>query len=275
MPRRACRWTPVFASNRGGWPAQDTGDPARRLTFVSPRLGATWRIAGDSILRVNWLSGFRTPTINELYRSFRVGNTITGANPDLGPEKSWGPEAAFTTTHGRWTGRAIVYATRLSGAIYNRTVSSSPTLITRERSNGDARAIGSELELEWRGLRWLALTTAWALNDSRFTSGELDGFRIPQVPRVAGSIGARAAPGRLSAAATLRLIGRQFDDDVNQFSLGTASLVDARAGWRLSRHGEIFAAVENAFDGEIDTGRTPIRTIGAPRLARVGVVIRY
>src|SRR2546429_6427682 len=29
---------------------------------------------------------FRAPTLDELYRSFRVGNVVTNANPDLGPE---------------------------------------------------------------------------------------------------------------------------------------------------------------------------------------------
>jgi hypothetical protein len=34
---------------------------------------------------------------------------------------------------------------------------------------------------------------------------------------------------------------------------------------------EIFAGVENAFDEEQDVGRTPIRTIGLPRTARIGL----
>ena len=219
--------------------------------------------------------GFRTPTMNELYRSFRVGNTTTNANVNLKPEKSSGPEVAFTVQRERWTGRAIVYATRLSGAIYNRTVSVSPTAIVRERANGDARAIGSELELEWRASRMVALTTAWALSDSKFTSGELDGKRTPQVPRVGVSIGVRAYAGAVSAALNIRLIGAQFDDDINMLKLQKASLVDGRAGWRFARRLELFGAIENAMDREVDTGKTPIRTIGAPRMARVGVTVRF
>jgi hypothetical protein len=38
---------------------------------------------------------------------------------------------------------------------------------------------------------------------------------------------------------------------------------------------DAFAAIENAFDQDIDTGKTPIRTIGAPRIARAGIAIRY
>jgi outer membrane receptor protein involved in Fe transport len=235
----------------------------------------SFRTTSDSTLRVSWLTGFRTPTMNELYRSFRVGNTLTNANANLEPEKSFGPEVAFTMQRERWTGRAILYATRLDGAIYNRTVTATPTAITRERANGDARAIGSELELEWRATRQLAFTTAWAINDSKFTSGELDGKRTPQVPRVGGSVGLRLSSGPFAGAVSVRVIGSQFDDDINSLDLRQASLVDGRAGWRLSRRFELFGAIENALDREVDTGKTPLRTIGAPRIARAGVMARF
>ena len=241
--------------------------------FVEPRLGVSLQLGGGRTLRVDWLSGFRTPSINELFRSFRVGNTTTQANPRLGPEESRGPEVAFTIQRDRVTARVIGYATRLEGAIYNRTLSSSSTII-RVRDNGNARALGSELELEWRAARALTLTTSWALNDSKFTSGELTGKRVPQVPRVGGTVGIRATAGRLNGAANVRVIGEQFDDDRNDFRLGAGSLLDGRIGWRWPR-AELFSAIENALNAEIDTGRTPIRTIGSPRSARVGLVIRF
>ena len=248
---------------------------ATEVSFFEPRVGATVQFATDTTLRVTWLSGFRTPTMNELYRSFRVGNTVTNANPLLGPEESMGPEVAFTMRRDRWTARAIGYATWLDGAVYNRTLSSTPTAIVRERTNGDARTFGSELELEWRATRELSVTTAWAFNDATFTAGELDGKRVPQVPQASGSIGFRAIAGAFAGSANYRFIGMQYDDDRNDFELRQGSLVDARAGWRPARRVELFAAVENAFDEEIDTGRTPIRTVGAPRIWRAGLTVRY
>jgi outer membrane cobalamin receptor len=235
-----------------------------------PRVTLSWQAAPAETLRVSWLSGFRGPTMNELYRSFRVGNAITLANADLAPERVWGPEAAFTSQHARWTARAIAYATHLTNAIYSRTLSSGETIM-RQRSNAAARAIGSELEFEWRAGRGIALSTSWAIDDSRFTSGDLDGKRVPQVPRAQGTLGVRLSHASASAAVNVRIFSSQFDDDVNAFELGAGSLADARVGWRASRHLELFGAIENALDAEIDTGRTPIRTIGAPRTARVGL----
>lgn len=259
------------------WRLEKLDDAAgdNTLGFFSPRAGISFHMTPDRTLRVAWLTGFRTPTMNELYRGFRVGNTNTLANPGLEPETSWGPEVAFTMRHNRWTARAIGYATRLDGAIYNRTISSSPTVIVRERSNGEARTIGSELELEWRATNGVALTTAWAINDAVFTAGELDGKRVPQVPRASGSIGGRVQVRAFTLAGTLRIIGMQYDDDRNDFRLERGSLTDLRAGWRLSRNLELFGAVENTFDQEIDTGRTPIRTVGGPRIARGGAVVRF
>ena len=45
----------------------------------------------------------RTPTMNELYRSFRVGSTNTLANDALTPETSWGPEVGYTIRRARWS----------------------------------------------------------------------------------------------------------------------------------------------------------------------------
>jgi len=57
----------------------------------------------------------------------------------------------------------------------------------------------------------------------------------------------------LAGALSVRVIGSQFDDDINTLRLRQASLVDGRAGWRFSRRIEIFGALENALDREVDT----------------------
>jgi outer membrane receptor protein involved in Fe transport len=252
----------------------DTG-AGHSYNFFSPRAGLSFKVSDDQTFRVSWLTGFRTPTMNELYRSFRVGNTNTLANDALTPETSWGPEAGYTIRREKWTGRALIYYTKLNDAIFNKTLSTTSTTITRQRANGGARTLGSELELEWRAYRDVAFTTSWALNNAKTTFGELNGKRVAQVPRVAGSAGVRGTLQRFTATATVRFIGRQYDDDLNAFVLDSGTLVDGRVAWRVMRRVDVFAALENAFDQEIDTGKTPIRTIGAPRVARAGVSLRY
>jgi outer membrane receptor protein involved in Fe transport len=56
-------------------------------TSVSPSAGVLWTPAEPWRVRASVQKGFRRPTLNELYRPFRVGPNITEANAALGTEK--------------------------------------------------------------------------------------------------------------------------------------------------------------------------------------------
>ena len=250
---------------------QTTLDETNRHTFVSPRV---WVSTAPGGFRVNLAvqSGSRGPTINELYRPFRVGNTLTRANPLLKPEDVRGFEAGVSRALARSTVRVLGFWSRVDDAIVNVTLSSSGGVITRERQNAARiRARGAELELESRVSEMLTLTASSAYTDSTFVEGPLEGLRVPQVPRWHHAIGGRGAIGAARWSAEWRFIDEQFDDDRNQFPLDESSMFDARVGWMLNRRIEIFGAIENLFDEEQDVGRTPIRTIGLPRTTRVGM----
>ena len=60
-------------------------------------------------------------------------------------------------------------------------------------------------------------------------------------------------------------------DDRNTLILRSATLVDASADGPLGRSTRWVAAIENLFNTEYDTGRTPLRTIGTPLTVRVGL----
>lgn len=62
---------------------------------LNGRLGATIDVTRTFSMRTAAYTGFRVPTLNELYRPFRVGNVVTEANPDLQPEHLLGGEAGF------------------------------------------------------------------------------------------------------------------------------------------------------------------------------------
>ena len=55
--------------------------PERSSFELSPSAGATWRVTDELDLHMAGQQGFREPTLNELYRPFRVGSTVTDANP--------------------------------------------------------------------------------------------------------------------------------------------------------------------------------------------------
>ena len=61
--------------------------------FLSPNARRRRWAASGCVCAGRSIAAFRAPTLNELYREFRVGNTDTLANPDLRPETLFGAEA--------------------------------------------------------------------------------------------------------------------------------------------------------------------------------------
>jgi outer membrane receptor protein involved in Fe transport len=239
--------------------------------FVSPRLWMVFGASGRLSLRLSLQSGHRPPTINELYRPFRVGDIVTEANASLRPEAARGVEAG-ASWHGRRVAvRLLGFWSRVDDAIANVTLSSGDLIVRQRQNAARIRAAGAELEFDVRVARALTVTGASSLVDSAFTRGPLAGLRVPQVPRAQHSLGVRGSLGSIRLAADWRYIGRQFDDDRNAFALARSSTVDGRVGWLVRRGIEVFAASENLADSEQEVGRTPLRTLGLPRTSRAGV----
>jgi outer membrane receptor protein involved in Fe transport len=251
------------------WTSGRVDGTQTKRTFVSPRGSVAYELSDLLSFSTGVQRAYRAPTLNELFRDFRVGAILTTANPDLDPESSIGWEGSALVRLPRGVARATAFWTQLDDAILSVTQAQN----LRQRQNaGRIRAAGVEFDADVRIISELTATASVAFTDSVFVEGPaVQGLRVPQVPRVHGSLGARLVTGPITGAAELRIIGRQFDDDQNDFELDRSAVLDLRAGWRPRRGWEIFVAVENALDEEQDVGRTPLRTLGLPRTARVGI----
>jgi outer membrane receptor protein involved in Fe transport len=71
-----------------------------------------------------------------------------------------------------------------------------------------------------------------------------------------------------------RLSGRQFDDDANDYMLHGYFRLDAYASHDFGKRLELFAAGENLLNRQIEDSKTPTTTLGMPRVARVGLLVR-
>ncbi len=260
------------------WQSTPT-DPAledKSDSFFSPRASVAWRV-GEATLQTSAYRSYRTPTLNELHRGFRAGNVLTNPNPLLEPERLTGVEGGVLYRFDRLSTRATAFLNQLDGAIANITLSTTPAQITRQRQNSDEiRSTGLELEADYR------VHTAFSVNGQvTFTSSHfrgsiaapaIEGNRVPQVPRVQFGAGLTWTDPRLATAALqVRGSSAQFDDDLNELELNSFAVVDAMVSRSVGRVAQAFVAIENLFDEEYDTGRTPLRTIGWPRTVRVGV----
>ncbi|MFL6195974.1 MAG: TonB-dependent receptor plug domain-containing protein [Thermoanaerobaculia bacterium] len=242
-----------------------------RASF-NPRLGGLFRITDAVTLRASAYRGFRAPTLNELYRPFRVGNVETRANPDLREETLTGAElGAELHPSARAFARLNAYRNRIDGAVGNVTLSVTPQLITRQRRNLDrVTADGIEAELRLRPWERWELQASYLYTDSRV---ERTGLRVPQVPLNQGSL-ALAFQGPVAVVVQGRWAGDQFEDDLNQLALPSYVVADLSVRRPLGRGLEIFVSAENLFDETVITGRTPIDVLGAPRLLQAGLTIR-
>lgn len=273
------RLTVTAAARLDAWRNEPEGNAAgaRREQALSPRLSVLWRPREDVALSAAGYQAFRTPSLNELYRPFRVGNILTLANDALEAERLNGAEIGLRLSRGAAAVRATAFWMEAEQTVGNVTLSVTPALITRQRRNlGRSRSRGMELDGEWRPRAGLALSAGYLLTGATVLSfppdRSLEGLRVPQVPRHQLTLQARwRAPYGLRAAAQARWSGAQYDDDRNQFRLDSFWGLDALVARPVSRRLELFAAVENLTGERWDVGRTPLRTIGPPRSLRGGL----
>ena len=243
---------------------------------VSPKVGLRLLLADGLTLRASAYRSFRAPTLNELYRPFQVGQVVTLANANLGPEKLQGAEAGLEVAVVRQlTTRVTGFWNDLDNPIVNVTVPSSTNLQQRQNL-GRARIRGIEADAGLRlGRAWLG-TAAYTFVDSRVTDApgtQLVGKQLPQDPRHRASLSlAFDDPALLTAVAQVRYVGRQFEDDLNSLPMEAAVLVDLSASRRLTPNLEVVLAVENLLDREYLVGRAGgLNTIGQPRFIHGGL----
>lgn len=266
--------------SRGQASVQKLSD--RSETAVSPRGSLLYRMTESLSVTASAYRSFRAPTLNELYRSFRLGNVVTLANENLDPERATGAEAGaiLRTAGGSVNVRGSFYWMRVDDTIANVTLESTSSLITRRRENlGRTRSAGVELEAEARLSAALAVSAGYLYSDSavrRFSANlSLEGKRVAQVPRnqAAARLYYRGPRGEVIAL-QVQIVGAQFDDDLNQLRLAGYATFGALASFPISRGFEIFAAAENLLDRRYPVARTPVTSLGPPRSVRAGVRVR-
>ena len=270
------RLTVVIGAHGDRWHTQSQNTSYdKTLGSFSPRASFAYRLGSGISARGSAYKGFRAPTLNELYRGFRAGNTQTNPNEALAPERLTGADAGVLATRGRLSARVTGFWNVLDDVITNVTLSSTPQLIIKQRANADKmRTAGVEFETSVRVRASWSMAFSSAIVDARF-KGEtsLRDNRVPQVPEYNLGLNIRYSHNAWTASGQLRMTGAQFEDDLNAFTLRRATVVDMFGSRSLGGKVSAFVAVENAFNSAYDVGRTPILTTGVPRAARAGVQI--
>src|SRR6266576_1959928 len=127
--------------------------PNRAETAFSPQLSGVYKVNSHLSLVFSGVRAFRAPTLNELYRSFRVGNVLTLANENLQAEHLTGGEVGVRVTalNDRLVIRGTSFWNEVTRPVANVTLQTNPALITRQRQSlGRTRSRGFEVEADAR-----------------------------------------------------------------------------------------------------------------------------
>jgi vitamin B12 transporter len=240
-------------------------------TRAVPRVAAAWTLGakGTTTLKASAGRGIKEPTF---FESFGVSFFAQG-NPDLRAERS-------TTFDGGVEQRLFGSRAALAATLYhhqyrdqiNYQVVDPSTFQGTFVNLGETRARGLELSAEAApraNVRFFAQYTfldgVVQVGGDAFNPVYAAGRALLRRPRHQGSLSASAAGARLSAGATLVLVGRRADSDFLNLGLeeneGYAR-VDLRARLRLSSRLEAMLVAENLL------GREYQEVLGYPALGR-------
>ncbi len=254
--------------------------PNRTEIVLSPRLGLARAIGANASLHASAFRAFRTPTMNELYRTGQVGQEITLANAALASERATGYELGAQLTPARRlpaTLQATYFWTEINRPVSAVLLSQTATTITNQRQNlGQIRSRGLELAAVFRSKGPLSATLGYQFADSTVTrfsaQPALVGNWIPQVPRQSFTVQFRAATPRLGELTlSARASGRAFDDANNQYPLNGFVAIDASGTHAFNSHISVFFLAQNLTDRRPQVSRTPVLTLGSPIFAQAGL----
>lgn len=251
--------------------------PDRSETAFSPRISVMKRFERGISLSASAYRAFRAPTLNELYRNFRVGNVVTNANAALKAERLTGGDAGIGVDSfgGRLFVRGNFFWSEISDSVANVTLSTTPALITRQRQNlGTIRARGIEVSALTKLDKHWEISSEYLLTDStvlRFPANrDLEGLLVPQVPRHQVNFQVSYANSAWLVGTQGRFVSKQFDDDQNTLPLERFFTLDAEVSRRVSERVRVFVAFQNLTGSRYQTSSTPVLTVGPPVLVRLG-----
>ncbi len=293
---RVDRWTSTDGHRREITLASDAVSldlhPADQSdTVTSGRVGVGYDLNSAVTLRGAVYTGFRPPSLNELYRPFRVGNNVTDANAALRPEQLAGGEFGVHVAYRRLTFDGDVFANTLRDPITNVTLGQGPGtfgdvgfvpaggLYSQRQNLGRIDATGIETRGRYDLTSRLALTASATFTDARVEKAAaypaLVGLRPAEAPPYDIAVGLEAQLARARLHADWVFEGRTFDDDLNTLPLKPSQRLSLAADYPLAPHVTAGLRLENALDSAIPITHAADGTIGYDNRRYVSVALTW
>lgn len=222
----------------------------------------TYRITGGFLipetgtkLRTSYATGFRAPTLNDLYfvSPFFVGN------PNLKPEKSQSMDVGVDQR--MFSDRLLLSA----GYFWNRyrnLVAADPVTFITLVNIGLAESRGWELGAQYRLVKGLEVKAQYTYTLTRDLG---TGRRLPRWPVDQASIGVSYQPADpVRVNLDYRFVGARVNNTGNTQKMGSFGVVNVSATYDVTKQVQAFGRIDNLFNQkyeEILFFGTPIRSV--------------
>ena len=261
--------------NHDGDCYDDTAVPVRSIQYPdktddawSPRAGIVYKLTEETKLRASFGTGFKAPTLYDLYRSGYGGSTVFNlANPDLGPEKmTWSYDLGFDTKPNENLGLNLTfYQSRFKDFLGKKTLEAGevPSYFAPEPGQsviqnvniGKVDIYGVEAGFEFAfNSKWSAFVNH-TYNVSKIKEykekPEIEGNDISYTPRHMTKIGfTYDNPDLFTLSLYITNVGCRFGDFENsdKKKLEGYQVVDIKVSRKLFDGVELFASVDNLTD---------------------------
>jgi vitamin B12 transporter len=253
---------------------------ARQRTLGTARAAALWKITPAITLRSAGYLGWRAPTLNEVYRPFRVGNDVTEANADLQPERLAGID--FGVEYAPFESSKIeltLFANQLHDGIANITLANGPGTFPsagfipaggsyRQRRNlAEINSQGFEMRASTRlpyglkadiGYNYTRAQIVNVASENAALNIALRNKNLAQSPQHQASfrLAWEDKSDRYSVTIFAKYSSSAYEDDLNTRTLSSYTSVDISARWRIAQKAEMILALENATNTEIQSAIT-------------------
>lgn len=242
----------------------------------SYRLGTNYQFNDTASLYANFSTGFRAPTVNQLYAGDVSAWGDTQNNPDLDPEKSLNYEIGFRTIqHGITYDISLFqldredYIMKTTGNYGN----SDGSIVEMWDNIGGARHRGLELAASGKMMEDLSFNLTYTYLDAKYTDyknfgiamGEstswasapvyyydVTGNRIPRTSKhQVNLITEYRATDHLKFTTEINAKSSYYADDLNQIKVGGHATLDLGVDYKTKLNGyevSMFARADNLFD---------------------------
>lgn len=235
-------WLTLKTSDRFLADGNDSG--RRQLNDLSGDLNLQ-RHLGPHALYLRLATAYQTPTINEL-----ANPAGGGFNPDLESSRSHGLELGWQTDTALWHTQLIGFVIQSEDELQAYELEAQPGR-SFYRNAGQSQRYGADLAVAWDNTRWRA-DLAYSLLIAEYAEGELDGLRLPGLPRQTLNLTATRTWSKYSLALNLVARDELYANDANSLKVPGHARANLVGRWTEQRSDHEFT-VELAIDNLLAT----------------------